>query len=138
MSIIAVNHHPSSRQLHQFGFLWLVVFGILGALSWFKSGNHDAGLLLWSTALLVPIAGWIFPSFMRIVFLGLSYAAFPIGFVVSHVILALVYYLVFTSMGLLMRVFRYDPLERSFHLGRESYWTPRAEKVETKQYFHQF
>ncbi len=37
---------------------------------------------------------------MRAVFVGMSYLAWPIGFVVSHVILALVYYLVFTPIGL--------------------------------------
>jgi len=138
MSLIAINHHPPRRQLHQFGILWLMFLGIFGALSWWKSGNHQAALILWSAALLVPILGWIFPHFMRIVFLGLSYAAFPIGFVVSHIILALVYYLVFTSVGILMRIFGYDPMERTFGSEDESYWKSRPKDVEATQYFHQF
>jgi len=138
MSLISINHHPPRRQLNHFGFLWLVFLGIFGALSWFKSGNHQAGLIFWAVAAIVPILGWIFPAFMRLVFLGLSYAAFPIGFVVSHVILALVYYLVFTPVGLLMRIFGYDPMERKLQRGAETYWTTRPEDVEAKQYFHQF
>ena len=138
MSLIAINHHPSRRQLHQFGFLWLIFFGVIGSLSYFKSGNHRAGIILWGLAVIIPVLGWIFPALMRIVFLGLSYAAFPIGFVVSHVILALVYYLILTPVAILMRLFGYDPMERRLDPEASSYWCQREAPPEAKQYFRQF
>lgn len=138
MSLISINHHPSRRQLHQFGLLWLVFFGVLGSLSYFKSSKHPMGITLWSLAVIIPILGWIFPALMRIVFLGLSYTAFPIGFVVSHVILALVYYLVLTPVALLMRLFGYDPMQRQLDPDAETYWSPREEPPEAKMYFRQF
>lgn len=136
--MISIDHHPSRRTLNQFGFLWLIFLGIFGALSWFKTSNHQAALIFWAAAILIPLIGWIIPSFMRLVFLGLSYAAFPIGFVVSHLILAVVYYLVFTPVGLLMRVLGYDPMQRNFEPEAGTYWKERPEEVEAKQYFHQF
>jgi hypothetical protein len=73
------------------------------------------------------------------VFLGMSYAAWPIGFVVSHVILALVYYLVFTPVGLAMRIFRYDPMNRRFDDAAQSYWVVRdPAATPPKRYFRQF
>ena len=138
MSLISVNRNPSRRQLRQFGILWLVFLGVLGALSYFKSGNHQAAAVFWAVSVLVPIFGWIFPAFMRIVFLALSYAAFPIGFVVSHVILALVFYLVLTPVGLLMRLLGHDPMDRHIDSETESYWTERTDNTEVKRYFHQF
>jgi len=138
MSLISINHQPSRRQLNQFGGLWLLFLGILGALSFFKSGNHPAAFAFWTAAVTVPVIGWIFPAFMRIVFLALSYAAFPIGFVVSHVILALVFYLVLTPVGLLMRLFGHDPMDRRIEPEAASYWTEREKEPEARRYFNQF
>ena len=138
MSLISINHQPSRRQLHQFGGLWLLFLGILGALSFFKSGNHPAAFAFWTAAVTVPLIGWMFPSFMRIVFLALSYAAFPIGFVVSHVILALVFYLVLTPVGLLMRLFGHDPMERQIDSSAVTYWTEREDTAAARRYFNQF
>jgi hypothetical protein len=49
-------------------------------------------------AVAVPAVGWFSPRFLRLVSVGMSYAAFPVGFVVSHVVLALVYYGVLTPI----------------------------------------
>ena len=136
MGLISINHHPTRRQLWQFGFLWLVFLGGAGALAYFKHDAHRTAVVLWVLSLVLPLIGWIFPAFMRIVFLTLSYAAFPIGFVVSYLILALVYYLVLTPVGLLMRVFGYDPMQRK--MGEGSYWTERSETPGASQYFRQF
>ncbi len=87
----------------------------------------------------MPVVGWVIPSFMRLVFVGMSYLAWPIGFVVSHVVLAAVYYLVLTPIGLLMRVFGYDPMARRFDREAASYWHERATAgSEAKRYFRQF
>jgi hypothetical protein len=46
--------------------------------------------------------------------------ALVLGFVMTRVILTLMYYLVFTPVGLLMRALGRDPMQRK--LGAESYW----------------
>ena len=75
---------------------------------------------------------------LRIVFLLASYATFPIGFVVSYVILAVVYYLVLTPIGLVLRLTGYDPMQRRFDRNAKTYWTPREQEESTEQYFRQF
>ena len=88
---------------------------------------------------MVPVIGWLLPSFMRLVFLGMSYAAWPIGFVVSHVVLALVYYLVMTPIGLAMRVVGYDPMNRRRDVSGESTWVERDSGTRgPESYFRQF
>ena len=71
--------------------------------------------------------GWPWTGGASILFLALSVAwstplkplysvwmmaARALGFVNSHLLLALVFYLLFTPMGLVMRLVRRDPLER--------------------------
>ncbi len=138
MGVIQINRNPSRRQLNQFGFIWLGFFVFFGLLAWFKLERHTAATVLWAAAIVVPVIGWLAPAFMKVVFLGLSYAAFPIGFVVSHVILAAVYYLVLTPIGLMMRVFRYDPMNRALEPDRQSYWVEREPQPAAKQYFRQY
>jgi hypothetical protein len=82
--------------------------------------------------------GLAVPSFLRYVYVGMAYLAFPIGWVVSHLVLAAVYYLVLTPVGLLLRGFRYDPMNRRFDPHAESYWTPRESADDVQRHFRQF
>jgi hypothetical protein len=139
MSIVQINKDPTRRQLNQFGFIWLGFLALFGMIAHFKFGSPLAARWLWVAAVVVPIIGWLVPAFMRLVFVGMSYLAWPIGFVVSHVVLAVVYYLVLTPIGLLTRLFGYDSMKRKFDSEAESYWIERsAERVDSKRYFRQF
>ena len=103
MSVVQINTNPTRRELNQFGFIWLGFIALFGVIAQFKFGNPLVARGLWVAAVVVPIVGWLVPAFMRLVFLGMSYLAWPIGFVVSHVVLAIVYYFVLTPIGLLTR-----------------------------------
>ena len=139
MSVVHINTNPSRRQLNQFGFIWLGFLLLFGGVAFFKFDSPQVARWLWVAAVVVPIVGWLVPAFMRLVFLGMSYLAWPIGFVVSHVVLAVVYYLVLTPVGLLTRVFGYDSMQRRFDPEAESYWIERSpEAVDPKRYFRQF
>ncbi len=139
MSVIQINTDPSRRQLNQFGFVWLGFLTLFGAVACFKFDNQAIAAGLWIAALVVPVVGWLAPPFMRAVFVGMSYLAWPIGFVVSHVVLAAVYYLVLTPIGLVMRLVGYDPMRRRFDAEAPSYWAEReATADEAKRYFRQF
>ncbi len=139
MSIVQVNTNPTKKQLKQFGFVWLGFLTLFGVIAWLKLDAPTLAKALWVLAVVVPVVGWSVPAFMRLVFVGMSYLAWPIGFVVSHVVLALVYYLVFMPIGLVMRVFGYDPMKRRFDPEAATYWIERDPKAsEAKRYFRQF
>jgi hypothetical protein len=139
MSIVRINRNPSRRQLNQFGFIWLCFLSFFGLTAWFKLHAPVAAWALWAAAVAVPVIGWLAPPFMRMVFLGMSWAAWPIGVVVSHVVLAVVYYLVLTPIGLLMRLFGYDPMTRRAEPDAASYWVEReADRRGPQRYFRQF
>ena len=138
MSLIRIDHNPSRRQLALFGLIWLVFFGILGGIVLGHGGSLFAATVLWIVAAAVPVAGWILPGLMRIVYVGMAYAAFPIGFVVSHLILAVTFYLVLTPVGLIMRLIGYDPMSRRFDPEAETYWAPRQQDERADRYFRQF
>ena len=138
MSLIRIERNPSRRQLKVFGALWLVFFGVVGWILFRGSGSPATAAAVWALAVVVPTAGWIVPGFMRVIYVGLAYAAFPIGFVLSHVILGLVYYLVLTPTGFVMRLFGYDPMARRFDHKAHSYWMGRDMEPDVRRYFRQF
>lgn len=62
-----------------------------------------------------------------------------IGWVVSHVIMTLIYFAVLTPIALIMRLFGHDPLRLRPDPGLESYWIDRPrEAFSTRQCEKQF
>ena len=61
-----------------------------------------------------------------------------VGIVVSNVIVAAVFYLAVTPIGLLLRLIGKDPLERRFDRSATTYWKPAEKNVAPGRYFRQF
>ncbi len=137
MALLEINRQPSRRQLAVFGLVWVLFFGTIGTLIAIRSGVRPAALVLWGLALAATI-GWAAPAWMRILYLGMSYLGLPVGYVVSFVILAVVWFLVFTPIGWALRLAGYDPLGRRFEPERDSYWTPHAGQRPMQRYFRQY
>ena len=138
MSVIRIDFHPSRRQLALFGALWLAFFTLLGGVVLYRGGSWTPVTILWTVGAVVPAVGWPYPPLMRIVYVAMACAAFPVGFVVGQVALAGVYYLVLTPTGLVLRAFGYDPMNRRFDAEAETYWTRRVSGERADRCFRQF
>jgi hypothetical protein len=136
MSLIRIEKNPSSRQLLVFGLAWLAFFGFW-AWECGLRGRRATGDVLWVLAAAVPLAGLVSRRVLRYAYVGMSCATYPVGFVVSHVVLALVYFLALTPIGLTMRLLGHDPLSRKFEPGSKTYWKPRDKTKPVDSYFNQ-
>jgi hypothetical protein len=137
MSLIRIHADPSPRQLAVFGVAWLAFFMAAG-IGAVGRGAPEMATGLGLAAVLIPAMGLISTRLIRGVYLGMAYATWPIGLVMSFLLLAAVYYLVLSPTGLLMRAFGYDPLRRSKRTGAESYWVPRESGQAPDRYFRQY
>ena len=138
MSLVRIDYNPSRTQLAVFGAVWFVFFGALAGVVLGRGGPRGLAAVIWLAAIVVPSIGWLAPRFMRLVYLGMALLAFPLGLVVSYVMLAAVFYLVLAPIGLLMQVFGYDPLKLRFERAAESYWVARHAAADLRRYFRQF
>ncbi len=139
MDIIQINRNPSSRLLREFAISWIVVMGLLGALSLYHTGHYwPTTGCMWIATVVIGVSGLVVPRTIRPVYLGLCYGTLPIGWVFSHVLLGAIYYLVITPIGLVMKCFRRDAMARKMDPDLESYWTAREEKSETDRYLRQY
>jgi hypothetical protein len=61
--------------------------------------------------------------------------AFALGWFNTRLFLGIVFYLIITPVGLVMRILRKDPLRLKFDRSAASYWTIRESKpVDQKRY----
>ena len=136
MSLLRVNRQPSPRQLLVFALAWLVVLGGAGWGQW-RQHRVLAAELCWALAVLMPMAGAGWREGLRLLYVGLSYATFPIGYLVSSLVLTLLYYGALTPLGLLLRVCGHDPLQRRPGPSATSYWRRRSGPRRPESYFRQ-
>jgi len=136
MALLRINPRPAPRQLLVFALGWLVFVGVIGWVQWI-GGRPRAALVCGILAAGVPVIGAVWREGLRRLYVGLTYATFPIGFVISSVVLAAIYYAVLTPIGLILRVCRYDPMQRLAAKPKQSYWHRRSGPREAADYFRQ-
>lgn len=139
MSVIKFDWNPSSRHLKQFAAIWFPAFAAaLGGILWYRFGLRDVALAIWAAAAVLSVAGLIYTPLMRWVWIGVLFVTFPIGWVVSHVLMAVIFYLIFTPIGFIMHLAGYDPMQRRFDKNAGTYWVPRKQTEDASRYFRQF
>jgi len=124
--------------LRQFAWLWLAFFGATAAWQGIMRGRVGLALALAALALTIGLAGLIRPQLVRPVFVAWMVLAFPIGWTISQVVLALIFYGLMTPIGLVFRLVGRDPLHRAWDPGMETYWSPKVTPADPRQYFKQY
>ncbi len=133
-----IQFHPSGRTLRQFAGLWLACFGGLAAWEGLARGHTTAGAILAVLALTVGPLGLAWPRLVQPVYVAWIVLAFPIGWTVSQLALAVMFYGLFTPLGLVFRLLGRDPLQRTCRPGLATYWAPKAMASDPRRYFKQF
>jgi hypothetical protein len=133
-----IPFHPSRRTLRQFAAIWLLLFLALGYKHFFKEGHHTSGIVLSCLAMLVGIPGLLQPSLVRWVFIGSIVLTFPIGWLVSQLLLGVLFFLVITPAALFFRLRGRDLLGRTPAKDRATFWTKKNMPQDVRSYFRQF
>lgn len=128
---------PSSRMLRQFAGLWILFFGFL---AWQAAGRGATtrAEILGVLATTVGPLGLLWPALMRPIFVVWLVLAFPIGWIVSRVLLLVLFFCVIYPMGVIFRLMGRDALQLRREPERSSYWMPKPEPKGLATYFRQF
>jgi hypothetical protein len=148
MALIEINWSPDRKQLRFFAILWFVFFAFAGALAAWRAGliggtaapgaSWNVPAILWALAVVVSAVGLVFPPAIKPVYLLWMGASFPIGWTVSHILLGLTYFGLFTLVAVIFRVIGRDALARRFDRGAATYWVRRSPPTDVGRYFKQF
>ncbi len=131
------NIKSGKKELRQFGITIGIVLGLLGA--WLLWRDRDGGYFSLIIATLFLALGLILPNLLKpLQKLWMTLAAL-LGWLMTRIILIILFYLVVTPIGLLAKICGKDFLNRKFSKTAQSYWIPRkAATSDKKIYENQF
>ena len=132
-----VKWQPDARELRRFAIAMLIGFFVLGALSaWRAKGIATGSIVLWSIGATLAVAAFV-PKLGRIAYLAVYVPTSIIGYVVSNVMLTLMFFLVITPLGFIMKLMGKDVLQQQ-RQKRETQWTPVKDTKNEDSYYRQF
>jgi len=148
VALVTVDWKPSEKHLKRFGEACVVVFAAFGAwIVWRESvfgwsvgpqvARYAAGGL-WSLAAACGVLRWVAPRWLRPLYVGLMAAGLPIGFAMSHLAMAAVFFVVVTPTAVVFRAIGRDALERNLERDATTYWRRRRPVVDAARYYRQF
>ena len=129
---------PTARALRQFAGAWLIIFLAAGVHRYVARGQHEVGIAVCVMALVVGGIGLIRPAAVCWLFVGATVLAFPIGWVVSQIMLAVMYYGIITPLALWFRIRGRDLLSRKPAPNRPSFWMPKRTPEDMGAHFRQY
>jgi len=135
--MISIPWNPERKQLRQFAGIWFPAFcALVGWIVGKKTGHWGVVELAWMVCGAMALAGFIFPPLIRPVFVGWILLTYPIGLVVSHLLLGAIFYLLFLPIGLALRLTGHDPLQLKPPAGN-SLWKTPVGKTDPASYLRQ-
>lgn len=136
--MIGIKTSFSRRELLWFGPLFALFGGTVGAMALWRFAAPDVARWIWIVSAAVIAIYYLVPPVRKWIFIGWMASVFPIGWILSHVLLSVVFYLVVFPIGMLLRLFRYEVLHRRFDPEATSYWIKREARSDPRRYFRQF
>jgi hypothetical protein len=117
---------PDNKELRSFALTISVALGIVGALVLWRRG--PMGFIFIAIGAVILFAGLVSPKSLTILYKVWMALALVLGLAMSHIILALVFYIVLSPIGFLIRILGKDPLTLRDDPKAESYWVKREKK----------
>lgn len=147
MPLIQLNTRPNDRTLRQFGFLSLLVFGGLATFIWIQASVFgfelgQAKRPLFGALCVVAAVSLLFAIFYprgnRPLFVALQVVGYPIGIVVSYVLLTLVFLVGVGASAILVRLAGQHRQFREAGAASDSFWRSPGPKRSRDRYFRQY
>lgn len=142
--MIKLDLKPADSQLKQFAFIAVVGLPLIAMIvlkfcgyGWdWAHWSHTAVVITLSVGILQLLAFLVgFKPLTHVIFVVLMIVALPIGFVLSHVLMAAIYYFVMTPIGLIFRLIGRDAMGRKPDPKMRSYWHDRGPQRSPASYF---
>ncbi|MCY4170989.1 MAG: SxtJ family membrane protein [Bacteroidetes bacterium] len=113
----------NKQQLRSFGLtLGIALTVIAGILYW---RDISWAIAVAGLGILLIIIGLIIPQVLRLLYKPWMSLAIILGFVMTRVLLTIIFVILFIPTGLLMKLFGRDPLRRKLRPHAKTYWIPK-------------
>lgn len=117
------NLPMADRDVRKFGVTIGIVLLLVSVFFLWK--EKPSAIYFALAAILFTGLTWLLPGFMRPLYRGWMALAVVMGFVMTRVILTILYYGMFTPIALVMKLLGKDPLHERLDKQAETYWVKR-------------
>ena len=136
LSYADIDTSPSRSDLLKFGATVLIGGAITAGLLYFVADAPVAALVVVSIGAVLAVLS-LFPPAGRLAYIAWMGLGVSMGKVTSPIILAALFLTMFVPIGLLLRLIRRDPLQRTLDKAAPSYWEDYAQPADNRRYFRQ-
>ncbi len=120
----------SSKSIKKFGLVVGGIFAVLGVLLILKDVWQSTRIVFLVAGILLIVGGLVRSNSeeMKIVFRLWMGIAFFLGWIMSRVILSILFYFVLAPIGFIAKLFNKQFLDVKFKSEKTSYWIPKEKK----------
>lgn len=124
------------RELRKFGLTLGIALIVIGTALFFLKGqtNYISLAIFDGIGFLLAFFGLVLPVVLRVPYLIWMTFGLAIGLVVTKIVLGLIFYTLFTMIGIVLRILRKDILEKRFSDG-ETYWSDKKLREINYEFF---
>lgn len=119
------NLDSSSVSLKKFGVWVGVVFMFISVFLFFRTVYPAAGLICGLFAAFLILSGIIYSPFLKRIYIIWMTAAFTLGWFMSRLLLSIIFFVIITPTGLVLRIFKKDLMNIRQREERVTYWIKR-------------
>ena len=136
--IRSVLVEPKGRDLNILALIFLILPGLYGSYQLFWKGS-TAGYCWIAVGAALGVSRLIPPLFRQIYKVWIAFSVI-LGYFVSRILLSIIFFLVVTPVGLIMRLTGKDPMERKWDPAAPTYWQAKEQEQDptVERYERQF
>ncbi len=117
----------SRYNLKKFGIMMGIAFFAISPVILFRHKHNPA--VTSAIAAVFFILSFVCPLLLKPLYIAWMKLAFVLGWINTRLVLFIIFYFVFTPIGLIMRLFGSDLLDRKIDKTAQSYWRKRENKA---------
>ena len=121
------------KNLKKFGITMAVAFAVITLIIFIRQRHSIIPYL--SIAALFFISALTIPVVLKPVYIFWMKFAFVLSWINTRLILVIIFYLVFTPISLVLKLFRKDLLNRKIVINETTYWKKREESPDVKSLY---
>jgi hypothetical protein len=125
------------KELRQFAIIIAIAFGLLGIMLWWRGKTYYSYIFIIAVA--VALSGLTLPAALKPFHKIWMTISILMGWLMTRVILIILFYAILTPIGVLGRLCGKDFLDITVNKDAPSYWVPRdKQNTDKKTYERQF
>ena len=117
----------TKKDIRTWALVLAAAFTVVGGVQYLGWGHVRTATIFWILAAFFLLSGLLIPTILKpIYWLWLKFAA-ALAWFNTRLIMGLMFFLVFTPIGLVLRLLRIDLIKQRWDSKASSYWIPRSD-----------